>query len=160
MFCCAFGARRRGMEADEAAVYCGLGTLADIIASVDRFTGYTGSPWDGGASGGPHGGEGENRRVLVNVCSNPEADDRAAEGVRVAAGLRASGRLNVGLVFWGAARRCLESGGEAMVDGRDMVMNLRSFRESGGDVGLVEVGPGVSAGSTANAEECFTVLGF
>ena len=146
------------MEADEAAVYCGLGSLADIIASVDWFSGYTGSPWDGQAGGGD--ASVSRRRVQVRVLSDPASTDRATEGVRVAAGLLASGRLDVGLVFSGLACRCLEAGAELLRDGPDMAMYLRSFRAGGGDV---RAEGGARAGEALVPQElagCSALLGF
>lgn len=158
LFCCAFGARRREMEADEAAVYCGLGTLADIIASADRFSGYTGSPWDGQAGGVD--ASASRRRVQIRVSSDPESSDRVAEGVRVAAGLLASGRLEAALVFSGLACRCLKAGAETLRDGPDMVMYLRSFRDGGGDVRVEGGTDGGGAGLSGESEGYFATLGF
>lgn len=157
LFCCAFGARGRGIEVDDAAVYCGMGTLADIIASVDRFASFTGARSDGGIRGPQEGGAGAKRRVVVSVCADPGTDDRPVEGIRVAAGLSASGRLDVGLILGGEARRCLESGGATAPHGAELFAQLRSFREAGGTVW--EEGRGGAAGE-ARLRGSFAILEF
>lgn len=154
LFCCAFGARRRGIEPDDAAIYCGLGVLSDIVASVDRFLCFTGSPWDGQTGEADRVAPGRaRRRIQIRAISNPDLTDLPAEGVRVAVGLLASGRVDVGLAFGGAARRCVAPGAENLRDGRDMVMHLESFRGGGGEVRL-------DAGRDASVTGWFSVLGF
>lgn len=151
LFCCAYGARRRGMETDDAAVYCGLGTLADILAAVDRFESFTGVGCGSAVGRGSCAAGGGKRGVRVAVCSDPAADDRAAEGVRVAAGLLASGVLQVSLAFVGDGRRCLAPGAEALVDGRELVMHLGTFRDLGGRVW---------EGEESDLDRCFAVMAF
>ncbi len=48
------------------------------------------------------------RRVVVEIGSDPASGGRAAEGVRVAAGLAASPRLEVRVRVTGAARALLD----------------------------------------------------
>lgn len=155
LFCCAFNARGRGIEVDDAAVYCGLGMLADILTSVDRFLSFTGSRWDG-LDAAREGAlpVGEPRMVQLRVWSDPAASDRVAEGVRVALGILSSGRLAVRLVFGGRGIKCLDPEIGATPEGAALATNLESFRERGGEVCVDR------EDARTETEGCFALLGF
>jgi len=157
LYCCSFNARRRGIETDDAAIYCGLGILADILASVDRFLSFTGSRWDGQEPRARKTPDGHGRRtVQFRIWSDPGQTDLASEGVRVALGLLASGRVDVQLLFGSAGLECLRPEIEQSPGGPALATHLQSFRERGGGVGVEEAG----WGTPVDDEACFAVLGF
>jgi sulfur relay (sulfurtransferase) complex TusBCD TusD component (DsrE family) len=41
LFACAYSAQRREIAIDESAVFSGLATVSDIMASTDRFLSFT-----------------------------------------------------------------------------------------------------------------------
>lgn len=154
LYCCSFSARKRGIETDDAAIYCGLGVLADILASVDRFLSFTGSRWDGREIGEDAPSAGERRVVQLRVWSDPEVSDFAAEGIRVALGLLSSGRLGVQLVFGGPGVKCLRPEVEKTLEGVAIATHLQSFKDGGGEFHVC------GKDAPLECEGCFGVLGF
>ena len=104
---CAYAAQRRSLPFCEHVVYGGFSMLNDIIAHSDRFV----SDCAGKDLSPPRNG------VLIVISADPLANRRAAEAVRVAAGLAALGELRVGVCFCGAGALILSRPASSFVDG-------------------------------------------
>ncbi len=123
LFACAYGAQRRGMPMDNAAAYSGLTVLADMIASTDRFIAFGDAPSvekTGGARSAMFSSAdaslaplptttpaGSLPRTLVVISTDPRTSARAAEGIRIAAGVGAWKKTDVDLLLLGPAGYCL-----------------------------------------------------
>lgn len=44
LYACAYGAQRRSLPVDDAAVFAGLTVVSDLMASTDRFVSFNGIP--------------------------------------------------------------------------------------------------------------------
>lgn len=111
---CAYAAQRRSLPFCEHVVYGGFSMLNDIIAHSDRFV----SDCAGKHLLPP------NNNMLIVVSADPRANRRAAEAVRVAAGLAALGELRVGVCFCGAGALILSRSASSFADGEVIETSL------------------------------------
>ena len=111
---CAYAAQRRSLPFCEHIVYGGFSMLNEIIAHSDRFVSDCAEkhllP--------------PNNNMLIVVSVDPRANPRAAEAVRVAAGLAALGELRVGVCFCGAGALILSRPASSFVDGEVVETSL------------------------------------
>ena len=151
LYCCSFNARRRGIETDDAAIYCGLGILADILASVDRFLSFTGSRWTGR---NPALARRPMAMVAAQCNSNLVGSGRPISRPRRA--------CRVGITGIGP-RRCSHCYSEARVlnaFGRDRAVSGRPRWQR---IFSLQVGRGASSKAgwaRRRHEACFAILGF
>ena len=111
---CAYAAQRRSLPFCEHVVYGGLSMLNEVIAHSDRFV----SDCVGKHFPPP------NNNLLIVVSADPLTNRRAAEAVRVAAGLAALGELRVGVCFCGAGALILSRPAASFADGEVIEMSL------------------------------------
>lgn len=139
LWACAYGAEKRGLPVDDRAAYAGLSVLADLISSTDKFVAVTTiEPPTGTQPGKRH----TPPRTLVLVEADPESDPRAAEGIRIAAGVGAWELTDVTLCLRGPAVEVLtEANPDDWTDGRDVVKNLATVRERNTPVQVVAFPP-------------------
>ncbi|MEM1059588.1 MAG: hypothetical protein AAGK14_10095 [Verrucomicrobiota bacterium] len=127
LWACAYGAEKRGLPTDDRAAYAGLSVLADLIASTDKFVCVSQVAAPGGTRPGRRA---QPPRTLVLVEADPESDPRAAEGVRIAAGVGAWELTEVTLGLRGPATDLLTGENpDDWVDGRDLANQLEAVRE-------------------------------
>lgn len=111
---CAYAAQRQSLPFCEHVVYGGLSMLNDIIVHSDRFVSDCGEkhllP--------------PNNNMLIVVSADPRLNRRAAEAVRVAAGLAALGELRVGVCFCGVGVLILSRPASAFADGEVIEASL------------------------------------
>ena len=111
---CAYAAQRRSLPFCEHIVYGGFSMLNDIIAHSDRFVSDCAEkhllP--------------PNNNILIIVSADPRANRRAAEAVRVAAGLAALGELRVGVCFCGNGSLILSRPASSFADGEVIETSL------------------------------------
>lgn len=112
---CAYAAQRRSLPFCEHVVYGGFSMLNDIIAHSDRFV----SDCVGKDLSPP-----KNSTLLVVISADPRLNRRAAEAVRVAAGLAALGELHVGACFCGAGALILSRPASSFADGEVIETSL------------------------------------
>jgi len=135
LWACAYGAEKRGLPTDERAAYAGLSVLADLIASTDKFVCVARVVPPAGTRPGRRNAP---PRTLVLVEADPESDPRAAEGVRLAAGLGAWELTEVTLALRGPATELLAGENpDAWTDGREAAANLAAVRERATPVTVV-----------------------
>lgn len=79
------------------------------------------------------------KRLLIWISSDPRLSGRAAEGVRVAAGVGAWKRVEVSLYFSGAGTLCLGDDVEELEGGDVIQQYLPTIKEHGGRI-AVEAG--------------------
>lgn len=127
LWACAYGAEKRKLPLDDRAAYAGLSVLADLISSTDKFVAVTAiEPPTGTQPGKRH----TPPRTLVLVEGDPESDPRAAEGIRIAAGVGAWELTEVTLCLRGPAVEVLtDTNPDDWKDGRDLAKNLATIRE-------------------------------
>lgn len=111
---CAYAAQRRSLTFCEHVVYGGFSMLNDIIAHSDRFV----SDCVGKRLSPPKNG------VLIVISADPRANRRAAEAVRVAAGLAAIGELRVQTCFCGVGSLILSRPASSFADGEVIETSL------------------------------------
>ena len=111
---CAYAAQRRSLPFCQHVVYGGLSMLNNIIAHSNYFA----SDCAGKHLSPP------NNNMLIVVSADPRANHRAAEAVRVAAGLAALGELRVGVCFCGAGALILSRPASAFADGEVIETSL------------------------------------
>lgn len=111
---CAYAAQRRSLPFCEHIVYGGFSMLNDIIAHSDRFVSDCAEkhllP--------------PNNNMLIIVSADPRANRRAAEAVRVAAGLAAIGELRVQTCFCGVGSLILSRPASSFADGEVIETSL------------------------------------
>lgn len=111
---CAYAAQRRSLPFCEHVVYGGFSMLNNIIAHSDRFV----SDCAGKHPSPPKNG------LLIVVSADPRANRRAAEAVRVAAGLAALGELRVQTCFCGVGALILSRPASSFADGEVIESSL------------------------------------
>lgn len=111
---CAYAAQRRSLPFCQHVVYGGLSMLNNIIAHSDYFV----SDCVGKVLSPP------NNNMLIVISADPRANHRAAEAVRVAAGLAALGELRVGVCFCGAGALILSRPAASFADGEVIETSL------------------------------------
>ena len=120
VFCCAFGARKRGIPWDDKATFGGLTILADMLENCDSFVSFTPVAITTTnyktRKDAPH--------VLVSISSDPTRSHLPAEAVRVAAGLKPWMNSTVDLLLDGQATQILAADATALVDGRHFTDHL------------------------------------
>lgn len=139
LWACAYGAEKRGLPVDNRAAYAGLSVLADLIASTDKFVAVTQvDPPTGTQPGKRH----TPPRTLILVEADPESDPRAAEGIRLAAGVGAWELTDVTLCLRGPAVNVLtDTNPDDWKDGRDLAKNLTTVQERSTPVHVVAFPP-------------------
>ena len=70
-------------------------------------------------------------RLLFIIDSDPVASGRAAEAVRIAAGIAVWNQVAVSLYFRGAAAQALGEDAEELAEGDQIVRSLSALREAG-----------------------------
>jgi hypothetical protein len=86
------------------------------------------------------------KKMLIWISSDPRVDGRAAEGVRIAAGVGAWKRVEVSLYFSGAGTLCLGDDVEGLEGGDVIQQYLPTIKEHGGRIAGAGGFPG-SAGA-------------
>lgn len=112
---CAYAAQRRSSPFCEHVVYGGLSMLNEVIARSDRFV---------SDCVGKHPSPPKDGALIVIIAVDPRANPRAAEAVRVAAGLAALGELRVQVCFCGAGALILSRSVSSFVDGEVIETSL------------------------------------
>ena len=112
---CAYAAQRRSLPFCEHVVYGGLSMLNNIIAHSDRFVSNC---------AGKHPSPPKNSALIVIIAADPRANRRAAEAVRVAAGLAALGELRIQVCFCGAGSLILSRSAASFADGEIIETSL------------------------------------
>ncbi|MBV9463902.1 MAG: DsrE family protein [Verrucomicrobiae bacterium] len=127
LFCCAFGARKRGIAWDESATFGGLSILADMLDNCDSFLVFG----PRGISTSHETGSAERHTLLVGI-SDPARSSLPAELIRMAAGLRPwmSGRVD--LLLEGPSVEALrgEAQGQDWPDSRTLADAVRALQRS------------------------------
>lgn len=112
---CAYAAQRRSLPFFEHVVYGGLSMLNNIIAHSDRFV---------SDCVGKHPSPPKDGALIVIIAVDPRTNRRAAEAVRVAAGLAALGELRVQVCFCEAGSLILSRPAASFADGEVIEASL------------------------------------
>ena len=128
VYACAFSARQRGLSLDEGnVIFCGLSMLADILESVDVMVGV------GNEMALSFSSEKKvvaKRLVLLEMISDPRVSGKAAEGIRIAAGVGVWEKVQLEIGFRKAGVNCLTSEQENLVGGEAIERELALLQKS------------------------------
>jgi len=120
VFCCAFGARKRGIPWDDKATFGGLTILADMLTNCDSFVAFT--PLQ--VSTTNYKTRKNARHTLVRIATDPSKSHLAAEAVRIAAGLQPWMDSPVDVLLEGPATRIFSADATELVDGKHFTDHL------------------------------------
>jgi hypothetical protein len=124
VFCCAYGARKRGIPWDDKATFGGLTILADMLSNCDSFVAYT--PLQ--VSTTNYETKKNSRHTLLIESTDPARSPLPAEAVRIAAGLQPWMDTPVDLMLDGPATKVLGPDSTECVDGKNLADHLKIIR--------------------------------
>jgi hypothetical protein len=70
------------------------------------------------------------KKLLIIISSDPRESDRAAEGIRVAAGLGLDRKIDVSVLLEAEAKRCVSDPPEDLIDGENFNQYLPLLSEA------------------------------
>lgn len=120
VFCCAYGARKRGIPWDDKATFGGLTILADMLSNCDSFVAFT--PLQ--VSTTNYMTRKNARHTIVRISSDPAQVHFPAEAVRIAAGLQPWMDAPVNVLLEGPATRIFSSDATDLVDAKNFTDHL------------------------------------
>lgn len=98
---CAFSARHYEVSFEqEKVILCGLSVLADILGNVDEMMGVIAKEPYLIFSIAKYGFL-KKRKVMIEITNDPRSNDRAWEGMRIAAGIKAWNQVELQMGFSG-----------------------------------------------------------
>ena len=120
VFCCAFGARKRGIPWDDKATFGGLTIVADMLTNCDSFVAFT--PVQ--VSTTNYKTRKNAKHTLVRISTDPSKSHLAAEAVRIAAGLQPWMDTPVNVLLEGPATKIFSADATELVDGKNFTDHL------------------------------------
>jgi hypothetical protein len=124
VFCCAFGARKRGIPWDDKATFGGLTILADMLSNCDSFVAYT--PLQ--ISTTNYETKKASQHTLIIISTDPARSHLPAEAIRVAAGLQPWMDHPVDILLDGPSTKILGPDSAEYVDGKNFADHLKIIR--------------------------------
>jgi hypothetical protein len=125
LFCCAYGAKKRGIAWDDKATFGGLTILADMLSSCDSFVSFT----PRAISTTNYKTRNEARRTLIIISTDPQKSHLPAEAVRIAAGLQPWVETQVDLLLEGLADKMLMPDSTELIDEKNFSDYLKLVRQ-------------------------------
>jgi hypothetical protein len=120
VFCCAFGARKRGIPWDDKATFGGLTILADMLENCDSFVAFTSVRISTTNSKTRKNA----RHTLISISMDPVLSHLPAEAVRIAAGLQPWMDTPVDVLLEGPATKIFSADATDLVDGKHFTDHL------------------------------------
>jgi len=120
VFCCAYGARKRGIPWDDKATFGGLTILADMLSNCDSFVSFTPVR----VSTTNYKTKKDARHTIISISMDPAQSHLPAEAVRMAAGLQPWMDAPVNVLLEGSASKIFAADTTDLVDGKHFTDHL------------------------------------